>query len=259
MLFFSGVVLILTSACIFLQKFNAKSKKSISVFTEGNFLKDKDLYNETVGKAFLILGLLLMITANRLGEGSPFTSTVADIVIIFIMLIIVVLLLVIHNIIVKRIFKNKRSHSKIVDFNSDMQLPQKIQSYMETKRQKSTIFHNLYQVLLSFIFTNFICMITLFKSYETQQIIEFLTLFVATMSLSAILITLTLIMKQLFLTEINKADNFLLILFELDRSLVDEELNRINLFENKVDKRTTYNFLLGALLAILLVSFITKV
>lgn len=66
-------------------------------------------------------------------------------------------------------------------------------------------------------------------------------------------------MKQLFLTEANKADNFLPILFELDKNLVDEELNRIYLFEKKVDQRTIYNFLIGALLAILLVSNITKV
>lgn len=266
MLFFSGKVLILTSICIFLQKHIAKILKSICIFIKECALKDKVQYNKTVGGSLLVLGLSFTVIAKvPLGNISMADIATNDAFIIAIIFIITIVLVTIHNFIANLIFKKEKTAPKIEDFNSEMLLPQKIQSYLETKRHKLLIFHPLYQGLLAFIFTCFIYTVTvIFPGFHgTQQnsdtLLLFITLFITTITLFIILITLALSMKQLFLTEANKADNFLPILFELDKNLVDEELNRIYLFEKKVDQRTIYNFLIGALLAILLVSNITKV
>lgn len=55
---------------------------------------------------------------------------------------------------------------------------------------------------------------------------------------------------------LNKADIWLPLLFELDKKLINDEFNRIYDFEQKLDKKSVYNLLIGIVIAILFVMFV---
>lgn len=250
MLFLSGVVLVLTSIWIFFQKHIVKIIKSIFIILKENLLRDKVQYSKAVGRLLLALGVSFMLIARVPWENiSIEENTINDAVIIVTMLIITIVLVILHNFIANLIFKKEKTAPKNEDFSSDMLLPQKIQYYMGSKRYKSKIFHIGYFIMLGTLYVIITGYLYSILTKKTIFDIQFTVPIIA-------LLTVLLAVKQLLLTDNNKADSWLPILYEIEKrtgeSLLEEELNKTLEFEKSMERKAVYNSIIGLLVGVIL-------
>lgn len=196
-----------------------------------------------VAIAFMLVGLVLLII-EQMPVDSFNNATFKKIIFIIFFAGLITLL---HNIIANIIFQN-RINGDESDIDS-MQLEEKIQQYMEFKRKKTFKFSTIYSFIVGFVCTLGIVIFVATLANNEENINTWLVLLFT-------MLTLLIATKQAFISEINKADIWLPILFELDRNLINHELNRIYDFETKLDKKSEYNLLIGIVIAILFAMFV---
>lgn len=240
-LFIMAWVFIIVGVFIWFQKHFIKLINDILKF----LFENKDKYNKIIGAVYFLIGLVLLGGIKNQENSIEAEIGAGSIVIILLMSIFLIIL---HNIILRK-FRKQVTASPINNFTPDMPLVQKIQYYIETKRSKSSIFHIGYFILLGSICALIILYFSLVTTNKVIFDIQFTVLIIA-------LITILLAVKQLLLTDNNKADNWLPILYEIEKrtgeNLLGEELNKTFEFEKSMEKKAVYNFIIGLLVAVIL-------
>lgn len=252
----SGLAFILASICIFVQVYLHKKGICLSRFNliEGSFSYLMAIIYLVIGITLLCLGkgVIRVKIETTIASIAPIAPKIHILLLILVGVIIFVTLLAIYVFIAKLLFTIKNIDSRLDEITLDMPFAQKIQCYMKTKRDKSIVFHTLYQGTLGFLFIIIMASLSLLLAKKTG-ISGVLTVLVM---LFAALIAL----KQLFFIEINKADNWLPILYELDKesneestkSLIEEELDEIITLEKTIAHNELGNFTKGSLIALYL-------